>query len=84
MHEKGPTEGVTSQGLVLTLSYDNRNRLLLVRLDVANSITYSLDLLCIAIRNLKIESLLELHDKLYLIQRVSTKMCSEACLSYNL
>ena len=43
-------------------------RLLLVRLDVVDSITYSLDLLCVTIWNLKIESLLELHDELYLIQ----------------
>ena len=70
--------------LIFNFASESIDQLLLVRLDVADSVTYSLNLLSVCIGNLKIESLLELHDKLYLIQRVCTKVRSEASLCYNL
>ena len=59
-------------------------KLFLVLLDVLDGVTYGSDLLSVLIRDLDIESLLELHDQLYGVERISTQMVGEACFGYTL
>ena len=57
-------------------------KLYLVRLDVVDSITYGSDLLSVLIRDLDIESLFELHDQLYGVERVCAQVVGEAGFGY--
>ena len=53
-------------------------------LDVLDNITYSCNLLSLLIGDLKVESLLELHNELYGVERICTQVACEACLGSNL
>lgn len=53
-------------------------------LDVLDSVAYGSDLLSILVRNLNVESLLELHDQLNGIERVCAQVVGEACFGYYL
>ena len=62
------------------LSKSNGNHYLLdVLLDVADSITYSRDLLGLIVGNSDLELLFKFHDELYSVERVSTEVVGEAC-----
>ena len=51
-----------------------------MRLDVADCVTYSLDVLCVCIGNCEVKCLLEFHDKLYCVERVCTEVLVELSL----
>ena len=53
-------------------------------LDVLDGVTYGSDLLSVLIRDLDIESLLELHDQLYGVELVCAQVVGEACFGYYL
>lgn len=59
-------------------------KLFLVLFDILDSVANGSDLLSVLVRNLDIESLLELHDQFYGVERISTQMVGEACFGYNL
>ena len=52
-------------------------KLFLVLFDILDSVANGSDLLSVLVRNLDIESLLELHDQFYGVERISTQMVGE-------
>ena len=56
-----------------------KRELLFVLLDVSDSVANSSDILYLIIEKDDVESLLELHDELYCVERVGTQVVCEAC-----
>ena len=52
-------------------------------LDILDRVADRRDLLCVLVGDLNIESLLELHDELYGVERIRTEVVGEACFGYD-
>ena len=58
-------------------------KLFLVLFDILDRVADRRDLLCVLVGDLNIESLLELHDELYGVERIRTEVVGEACFGYD-
>ena len=57
--------------------------LFLVRFDVGDGVADRCDLLGVFVRDLDVESLLELHDKLHGVERVGAQVVGETCFGHD-
>ena len=58
-------------------------KLFLVLFDILDRVADRRDLLCVLVGDLNIESLLELHDELYGVERIRTEVVGEACFGFD-